>query len=362
MNSFGQIFRITSFGESHGPGIGVVVDGCPAGLRLDTSAIQEQLDRRRPGQNRISSQRLEGDRFEMLSGTVGGITSGAPLAFFVRNEDHRSRDYEHLRQIFRPSHADYSYFAKYGLRDAKGGGRSSARETIARVIGGAVAQQLLGESCGMRFQAWVSAIGEIEWSGRPHARQFPEGHQEWVRCPDQTVADHMVQDIEKARKEGDSLGGVISCAISNVPTGLGEPVYGKLNALLGFAMLSINAVKGFELGSGFTGARMRGSEHNDLFYGDKGQIRTVTNHSGGVQGGISNGEEIFFRVAFKPTSTIIRDQQSVDEQGEAAIAGGKGRHDPCVVPRAVPIVESMAALVMADLYLLQKTRRMDSLG
>lgn len=363
MNSFGHSFRITSFGESHGAGIGVVVDGCPAGLALDLEAIQHQLDRRKPGQSRITTQRKESDTAEVLSGLVDGVTSGAPITFLVWNEDQRSQDYEHLQQAFRPSHADYTYHAKYGLRDVRGGGRSSARETIARVIGGAVARQLLAQACDMRFRAWVSAVGTVEWEGRPDPNGdrdegFAEGDCEMVRCPDMATASRMVAAIDEARKSGDSLGGVISCSIRNVPTGLGEPVYDKLHARLGYAMLGINAVKGFEIGSGFAGTRLRGSTHNDAFYTDEsGTVRTRTNHSGGIQGGISNGEEIFFRVAFKPTSTIIQPQESVDAAGNSITLPGKGRHDPCVVPRAVPIVEAMAALVMADFWLRGRLSR-----
>ncbi|MFM2375965.1 MAG: chorismate synthase [Bacteroidota bacterium] len=366
MNSFGNIFRITSFGESHGAGIGVVIDGCPAGLDLDLNAIQHQLDLRRPGQSRIATQRSETDRLESLSGLSVGVTTGAPLAFLVRNEDHRPEDYGFLAQQFRPSHADYTYFAKYGIRDVRGGGRSSARETIARVIGGAVARQLLAKTCGMRFRAWVSAVGEVEegsslgstgehvsrWLSAGGEDGFSEGNCEMVRCPDPELAVQMIAAIDAARAAGDSLGGVISCSILNVPIGLGEPVYDKLHARLGYAMLGINAVKGFEIGSGFGGSRMRGTQHNDTFYTDDlGRVRTRTNHSGGIQGGISNGEDIFFRVAFKPTSTILSRQDSVDTAGSAVTVEGKGRHDPCVVPRAVPIVEAMAALVMADFWL-----------
>jgi chorismate synthase len=352
MNTFGTQFRITSFGESHGAGIGVVIDGCPAGLALDLAAVQHELGRRKPGQSRLTTQRKESDTFEVLSGLVDGVTSGAPMAFLVRNEDQRSQDYAHIAQQFRPSHADYTYFAKYGLRDTRGGGRSSARETIARVIGGAVARQLLAQATGMRFQAWVSAVGEVMWEGRPAQEVGEDENTDMVRCPDPAAAAQMVAAIDSARKAGDSLGGIISCRIQNVPVGLGEPVFDKVHALLGYAMLGINAVKGFELGSGFAGSAQRGSVHNDAFYTDEnGQIRTRTNNSGGVQGGITNGEEIFFRVAFKPTSTIMQDQESVDEAGNAVVLKGKGRHDPCVVPRAVPIVEAMAALVMADLWL-----------
>lgn len=362
MNSFGNIFKITSYGESHGAGIGVVVDGCPAGLDLDLMAIQADLDRRRPGQSRITTQRKEPDAFELLSGTVGTVTTGSPLAFFVRNKDQRSKDYDHISQQFRPSHADFTYFNKYKIRDHRGGGRSSARETIARVIGGGVAKQLLAKVAGIQIDAWVSHVGEIEWLDwvgdvSAESEKANSGIHlkteacKMVRCPDPATAERMVAAIDAARKDGDSLGGIVSCRATRVPIGLGEPIYGKVEALLASAMLSINATKGFEIGSGFAGTRLRGSEHNDTFYEDAdGRIRTRTNNSGGVQGGISNGEDIRFRVAFKPTSTLMKDQESVDSDGNAVVLKGKGRHDPCVVPRAVPIVEAMTALVLADLW------------
>ena len=351
MNSFGNIFKLTSFGESHGAGIGVVVDGCPAGLELDLMAIQADLDRRRPGQSRITTQRKEPDAFELLSGTVGNVTTGSPLAFFVRNKDQRSKDYDHISQQFRPSHADFTYFNKYKIRDHRGGGRSSARETIARVIGGGVAKQLLAKVAGIRIDAWVSSVGEIDWLEWPNDVVLNSEAAQMVRCPDDEVAATMVAAIDTARKQGDSMGGIVSCRATGVPVGLGEPIYGKLEALLASAMLSINATKGFEIGSGFAGTRLRGSQHNDPFYtDDEGRVRTRSNNSGGVQGGISNGEDVRFRVAFKPTSTLMKDQQSVDSEGNAVTVKGKGRHDPCVVPRAVPIVEAMTALVLADLW------------
>ena len=358
MNSFGHIYRFTTFGESHGAGIGVVIDGCPAGLRLDPAAIQTDLDRRKPGQSKITTQRKEPDAFELLSGHVDHVTTGAPLAFFVRNKDQKSKDYSHIETIFRPSHADYTYFSKYGIRDHRGGGRSSARETLARVIAGGVAKQLLAQGAGMVFEAWVSEVGGLGLQDIPDSLALTTDNARMVRCPDPEVADKMVDAIMEARKAGDSLGGVITGRVRNVPVGLGEPIYQKVEALLGSAMLSINAVKGFEIGSGFAGARMRGSEHNDLFYtDDSGQTRTRTNRSGGVQGGISNGEDLIFRVAFKPTSTLMRDQESVNTAGESVVAKGKGRHDPCVVPRAVPIVEAMAACVLADLWLMDRSSR-----
>lgn len=354
-NSFGTLFRFTTFGESHGPALGVVVDGCPAGLILDLEFIQSELDRRKPGQSRITTQRKESDQVEVLSGVIGGQTTGAPIAFLVRNEDQRSQDYDHIEQVFRPSHADFTYFAKYGIRDHRGGGRSSARETLARVIAGAVAKLLLAQVCGAKVEAWVSAVGKWEWDGSPALNfDLQSEYEQAVRCPDAVVAEQMYLAIDEARKAGDSLGGIISARVSHVPVGLGEPIYGKMEALLASAMLSINAVKGFEIGSGFAGSRMRGSEHNDHFYTENERIRTRTNYSGGVQGGITNGEDLLFRVAFKPTATIMQDQETVNTEGEKAIAKGKGRHDPCVVPRAVPIVEAMTACVLADLWLLNK--------
>lgn len=351
MNTFGTNFRITSFGESHGAGIGVVIDGCPSGLVLDLEAIQNELDRRKPGQSRIASQRKESDVFEILSGHINGITTGAPLTFFVKNEDARSQDYSEIAQAFRPSHADYTYFVKYGIRDARGGGRASARETISRVIGGAVAKQILKKyHPNIEIHAWVSAVHTISFAEIPTSFDLPTSFCQATHCPNEDYAKQFFDCIDSARKEGDSVGGVISTCISGVPAGWGEPVFRKLHGLLGFAMLSIQAVKGFEYGSGFEGTKMKGSEHNDLFYKDENhQIRTHTNFSGGIQGGISNGEDIFFRVAFKPTSTILRAQNTVNTEGENIVLQAKGRHDPCVVPRAVPIVEAMTALVLVDL-------------
>lgn len=363
MNSFGNIFKITSFGESHGAGIGVVVDGCPAGLTLDLLAIQHDLDRRRPGQSRITTQRKEPDAFELLSGTVGTVTTGSPLAFFVRNKDQRSTDYDHIAQQFRPSHADFTYFNKYKIRDHRGGGRSSARETIARVIGGGVAKQLLAKVAGIKIDAWVSHVGEIAWPEWPGEFELATEASQMVRCPDADTAAQMVAAIDTARKEGDSMGGIVSCRATYMPVGLGEPIYGKVEALLASAMLGINATKGFEIGSGFDGTRLRGSQHNDAFYeAEDGKIRTRTNNSGGVQGGISNGEDIRFRVAFKPTSTLMKDQNSVDSEGNAVTVKGKGRHDPCVVPRAVPIVEAMTALVLADLWRIGLGSSLEEIG
>ena len=355
MNSYGKIFRITTFGESHGPAIGVVLDGCPAGLVVDEAFIQQELDRRKPGQSKITTQRREGDQVKILSGVFEGRATGAPIAMVIENEDQRSKDYSHLEDSFRPSHADYTYEAKYGLRDYRGGGRSSARETAARVAAGAVAKLFLkGE--GISVSAFVSQVGHIK---APHYTRLDLSKTEtnMVRCPDEETAQKMIALIEEVRHARDTVGGMVTCVISQVPAGLGEPVFDKLHAELGKAMLGINAVKGFEYGSGFEGIGMRGSQHNDVFYNKDGKIRTKTNHSGGVQGGISNGEDIYFNVAFKPVATIMQDQQSVDKEGMEIVISGKGRHDPCVVPRAVPIVEAMAALVMADFVLRNKASR-----
>lgn len=355
MNSYGTLFRITTFGESHGPAIGVVIDGCPAGLAIDEGFIQSELDRRRPGQSRITTQRKESDAFKILSGVFEGKSTGTPITIVIENEDQRSKDYGHLAGTFRPSHADYTYEAKYGARDYRGGGRSSARETAARVAAGAIAKLLLKQA-GMGITGYVSEVGEIK---APHFSTLDLANTESniVRCPDPPTAEKMIAHIDQVRKERDTIGGVVTCVIRNAPVGLGEPVFDKLHAELGKAMLGINAVKGFEYGSGFGGTKMRGSQHNDAFYTEGGKVRTRTNHSGGVQGGISNGEDIYFNVAFKPVATIMKDQQSIDKDGNEAMVTGKGRHDPCVVPRAVPIVEAMAALVMADFLLRGKTSK-----
>lgn len=359
-NSFGTIFCITTFGESHGKGIGIVIDGCPAGLKLDLDHIQEQLDRRKPGQSRITTQRREPDTFDLLSGHLDLVTTGTPLAFWVKNKEQRSRDYDHIKDTFRPSHADFTYTKKYGLRDYRGGGRSSARETLARVIGGAVAMQALKAMADINITGWVHSVHQLEMAHWPEEITFESETQKIVRCPDPVLAQSMYDAIDAARKDGDSLGGCVACRVSNMPVGLGEPVYMKLESLLGSAMLSINASKGFEIGSGFGGTRMKGSEHNDIFYNDNDTIRTRSNNSGGVQGGISNGEDVLFKVAFKPTATIMRDQESVDKDGQTVRLTGKGRHDPCVVPRAVPIVEAMAAIVLLDLFLINRTRKLNT--
>ena len=356
MNSYGTLFRITTFGESHGHSIGVVIDGCPAGLEIDEAFIQSELDRRKPGQSKITTQRKEEDAFKILSGVFEGKATGAPIALVIENSDQRSKDYSHLENTFRPSHADYTYEAKYGLRDHRGGGRSSARETAARVAAGAVAKLLLNKY-SIKINAFVSQVGELK---APHYTKLDLSKTEdnIVRCPDAATAEKMIALIDQTRLNRDTIGGAVTCVIKNTPVGLGEPVFDKLHAELGKAMLSINAVKGFEYGSGFEGVKLTGSQHNDEFYNEGGKIKTKTNHSGGIQGGISNGEDIYFNVAFKPVATIMQDQQSVDKEGNEVTVSGKGRHDPCVVPRAVPIVESMAALVIADFLLRSKVNRL----
>jgi chorismate synthase len=355
MNSYGTLFRITTFGESHGHSIGVVIDGCPAGLEIDEAFIQSELERRKPGQSKITTQRKEDDIIKILSGVFEGKATGAPIALVIENSDQRSKDYSHLENTFRPSHADYTYEVKYGFRDHRGGGRSSARETASRVAAGAVAKLLL-KKYGVDVRAFVSQVGELK---TPHYTQLDLSKTEnnIVRCPDSAIADKMISLIDQVRLNRDTIGGVVTCVIKNTPVGLGEPVFDKLHAELGKAMLSINAVKGFEYGSGFEGTKLHGSQHNDEFINEDGKIKTKTNHSGGIQGGISNGEDIYFNIAFKPVATIMQDQQSVDKEGNETTVSGKGRHDPCVVPRAVPIVEAMAALVLADFILRGKTSK-----
>ncbi|GAB1444473.1 MAG: chorismate synthase [Cyclobacteriaceae bacterium] len=356
MNSYGTLFRITTFGESHGPAIGVVIDGCPADLEMDENFIQSELDRRRPGQSKITTQRKESDIFKIHSGVFEGKSTGTPIAIVIENQDQRSKDYGHLADAFRPSHADFTYEAKYGHRDYRGGGRSSARETAARVAAGAIAKLLLRKE-KIEISGYVSQVGNIKTP--PYTQlDLSKTENNIVRCPDEAIADKMIALIDKTRKEQDTIGGMVTCVIKNTPVGLGEPVFDKLHAELGKAMLSINAVKGFEYGSGFDGIQLKGSEHNDEFYNEGGKIKTKTNHSGGIQGGIANGEDIYFNVAFKPVATIMKDQQSVDKEGNVTTVSGKGRHDPCVVPRAVPIVEAMAALVIADFLLRNKVSRM----
>ena len=349
-NSFGTIFKVTTFGESHGKAIGGIIDGCPSGVEIDLEAIQNELNRRKPGQSKIVTQRKEPDTVEFLSGIFEGKTTGTSIGFVVENTNQKSKDYGHIKDVYRPSHADYTYDQKYGNRDYRGGGRSSARETACRVVAGAVAKQFL---TSIQFQAYVSSVGKIQLE-ETDAIDFAEIEKNPVRCPNAEKASEMETYIKQIRKEGDSVGGVVSCVIKNVPVGLGEPVFDKLHAQLGKAMLSINAVKGFEYGSGFEGAQMRGSEHNDHFNEDGS---TKTNFSGGVQGGISNGMDIHFKVAFKPVATLMQQQETINSQGEKVEMEGKGRHDPCVVPRAVPIVEAMAALVIADFLLINRTTK-----
>ena len=346
-NTFGKLFTLTTFGESHGAALGGIIDGCPAGLQIDLDFIQSELDRRRPGQSHIVTQRKESDTVEFLSGIFEGKTTGTPIGFIIRNEDQKSKDYEHNVDVYRPSHADYTYDAKYGTRDHRGGGRSSARETVSRVVAGAVAKLFLKQK-GISIQAYTSQVGDIKLLKDYNDLDLNKIESNIVRCPDELIAETMIQKIEQVRKAGDTIGGVISCIVKGTPVGLGEPVFDKLHADLGKAMLSINAVKGFEYGSGFEGVKMNGSQHNDLFVSEKQEIHTKTNHSGGIQGGISNGEDIYFRVAFKPVATIIQKQETVNSKGNATEIMGKGRHDPCVLPRAVPIVEAMAALVLVD--------------
>lgn len=358
-STYGKIFNISTFGESHGPAIGVVIDGCPAGLDFDGQFIQNELDRRKPGQSRITTQRQEADAFEVLSGVFEGKTTGTPIAIVIKNGDQRSKDYSHIANQYRPSHADFTYDAKYGVRDYRGGGRSSARETAARVAAGAVAKLIL-RKIGVEITAYVSKVGKISLEKDYNVLNLALAEENAVRCPDPELANQMFEYIDGIRKKGDSVGGVVSCVCTGVPVGLGEPVFDKLHAELGKAMLSINAVKGFEYGSGFAGVEMLGSEHNDGFYQTEGKVTTKTNHSGGIQGGISNGQDIYFNVAFKPVATIMQDQESLDSEGNTVVVSGKGRHDPCVVPRAVPIVEAMAALVLVDFYLRDNAGRIGS--
>jgi len=350
-NTYGTIFKLSTFGESHGKAIGGVIDGCPAGIELDLKAIQYDLDRRKPGQSAIVTQRKEPDEVEFFSGIFEGKTTGTPIGFAIHNTNQKSNDYSHIKDSYRPSHADYVYDEKYGIRDFRGGGRSSARETASRVVAGAIAKQFLAP---ITFHAYVSAVGPLRLNSDPSSLDLSEVENNPVRCPDPEMAAEMESYIKQIRKEGDTIGGVVSCIIKNVPVGLGEPVFDKLHAELGKAMLSINAVKGFEYGSGFEGTQMKGSAHNDLFNLDG---TTKTNQSGGIQGGISNGMDIYFNVAFKPVATIMQNQQTINSSGERVAMQGKGRHDPCVVPRAVPIVEAMAALVLADFKLLKRTNK-----
>ncbi len=363
-NSFGKLFRLTTFGESHGEAIGGVIDGCPAGLRIDLEKIQEEMNRRKPGQSAIVTQRKEPDTVKFLSGIFEGKTTGTPIGFVIENANQKSKDYSHIKDVYRPSHADYTYEAKYGRRDYRGGGRASARETVCRVAAGAIAKKILEED-GMRIFAYVHTVYD---QNIPHEIResiwfdFSGREANKVRCPHRSTANQMIRCIEEMRDRGDTVGGIIECVVKPVPAGLGEPVYDKLHASLSKGILSINACKGFEIGSGFGAVGMKGSEHNDLFEQDEeGQLTTKTNYSGGIQGGISNGQPIVMRCAFKPVSTLMKDQASIDKAGDSTVIEGKGRHDPCVLPRAVPIVEAMVALTLADFYLLNLSSKFDNL-
>lgn len=353
-NSFGSLFKITTFGESHGKAIGVTIDGCPAGIEVDEAFIQSELERRKPGQSKITTQRKEPDSFDILSGVFEGKTTGTPIAMVIHNTDQKSKDYAHIAKSYRPSHADFTYQEKYGIRDYRGGGRSSARETAARVAAGALAKLALRQ-LGIEIFAYVSQVGDLKTEKTYLELDLSKTENNILRCPDESVAEEMITFIDGVRKNGDTVGGVVTGVIKGTPVGLGEPVFDKLHARLGAAMLGINAVKGFEYGSGFEGAKMKGSDHNDIIEKDGDQVKTRSNLSGGIQGGISNGEDIYFNVAFKPVATIMRDQDSVDQDGNTITVSGKGRHDPCVVPRAVPIVEAMSALTILDFYLLNQS-------
>lgn len=352
MFTLGNFLTLSTFGESHGVAYGGIINNFPAGLEVDLEKIQQELDRRKPGQSVIVTQRKESDTVRFLSGIFGGKTTGTPIGFMIENENQKSKDYEHIANNYRPSHADFTYDQKFGFRDYRGGGKSSARETVNWVVAGALAKQLLPE---IEINAFVSSVGEIFCEKPYQELDFSKSEDNEVRCPDAETADKMIQKIKEIKKEGNTIGGTITCVIKNVPTGIGEPVFGKLQAELAKAMMNINAAKGFEYGSGFCGAKMTGKEHNDIFNED---FSTKTNLSGGIQGGISNGMDIYFRVAFKPVATILRPQESVDKDGNKVTVEGKGRHDPCVVPRAVPIVENVAAFVLADLFLINKIRRL----
>ena len=354
MNTFGTIFRLTTFGESHGEAIGGVVDGMPPGIDIDMAFIQSELNRRRPGQSRITTSRQEPDQVELLSGVFEGKSTGCPIGFIVRNQNQHSQDYENMRCLFRPSHADYTYHEKYGFRDHRGGGRSSARITISRCVGGALAKLVLRQK-GISIQAYTSQVGSIALNRDYHRYDLSLTETNAVRCPDPEKAAEMEELISRMKTEGDTIGGIITCVIKGCPAGLGEPEFGKLHTALGAAMLSINAVKGFEYGEGFSGVTARGSEQNDIFVSTDNGITTASNHSGGIQGGISNGQDIYFRVAFKPVATILQEQQTTDLEGNPATFTARGRHDPCVLPRAVPVVEAMAAMTILDHYLLRNS-------
>ena len=357
MNTIGKIFTFTGFGESHGEAIGGVIDGMPAGVAIDLEAVQHELDRRRPGQSAVTTARKESDTVRVLSGLLGGVTTGAPIGFVIYNENQHSADYDHLRDTFRPSHADYTYTAKYGLRDHRGGGRSSARETATRVVAGAFARQALAHY-GISVTAWTSQVGPIALPADYAGLDLSLVDSNPVRCPDPAVAAEMERLILEVKAEGDTIGGVVSCVVKGVPAGLGDPVFGRVSARLADAMMSINATKGFEYGMGFAGVAMRGSQALDRFAADdSGHVSTLTNHSGGIQGGISNGSDICFRVAFKPVATLMQEVPSIDSEGRPVVIKGRGRHDPCVVPRAVPVVEAMAAIVLLDALLLDRASR-----
>ena len=353
-NTFGTLFTLTTFGESHGAAVGGVVDGMPAGIEIDLDFIQAELNRRRPGQSRITTSRQEADQVELLSGVFEGRSTGCPIGFIVRNQNQHSQDYENMRCLFRPSHADYTYYNKYCVRDHRGGGRSSARITISRVVAGALAKLALRQ-LGISIQAYTSQVGSIALERDYHLYDLSLTEQNAVRCPDMEKAKQMEELIAQVKSEGDTIGGVITCVVKGCPVGIGEPEFGKLHAQLGAAMLSINAVKGFEYGEGFDGVIARGSEQNDVFTNKDGRITTLTNHSGGIQGGVSNGQDIYFRVAFKPVATLLQQQDTVDLEGNATTLTARGRHDPCVLPRAVPVVEAMTAMTILDLYLVGKS-------
>lgn len=355
-NSFGSVFKLSTFGESHGTAIGGIIDGCPAGVEVDFNFVQSELDRRKPGQSAITTQRKESDTVEFLSGIFEGKTTGTPIGFTIKNEDQKPKDYSHLKDTFRPSHADFTYENKYGIRDYRGGGRSSARETACRIVAGAIAKLILKKE-NIHISAFVKQVGKVKLEKNFNDLDLSKTESNSVRCPDEAVALQMISHIEDIKKQGDSVGGIIQCVIQNTPIGLGEPVFDKLHAVLGHAMLSINAVKGFEIGSGFESVNFKGSELNDVFISEGTHIKTRSNNSGGIQGGISNGMPIYFNVAFKPVATILQKQNSVNKLGEEVSIEGKGRHDACVLPRAVPIVESMAALVIADFLLLNRCSR-----
>ncbi|KXB36978.1 chorismate synthase [Bacteroidales bacterium KA00344] len=356
-NIFGNIFTLTTFGESHGTAIGGIVDGMPAGVEIDMDFIQHELDRRKPGQSKITTSRNEPDRVQLMSGVFEGKTTGTPIGFVVLNKNQHSKDYDNMRELFRPSHSDYTYYNKYGIRDHRGGGRSSARITLSRVVAGALAKLAL-KQLGITIQAYTTQVGNIEMERDYSLYDLTKTEDSLVRCPDADKAKQMESLIMDVKDDGDTVGGVIACVVKGCPIGLGEPEFGKLHAQLGAAMLSINAVKGFEYGNGFAGVSMRGSQQNDVFVRKDNKISTATNHSGGIQGGVSNGQDIYFRVAFKPVATILQKQNTVDIEGNPTALNAKGRHDPCVLPRAVPIVEAMTAMVLLDNYLIGKTTRL----